>query len=175
MIQRIKPDRHAAQPVHVKDIDGVLQPGQFPGRAADNDHIARFIDPQFAAIGHERLQDLAHLLGGDILQRHDPDAVTALKLNIGRQGREIAARGLRSGQDPVNAVGLNDGGLVAREDLLQQRKQIGPAQRLGGCHGDRAAHLGVDHKAPLQQIAEDHLDEFINIRVLKIQRDIALG
>ena len=157
----------------VEDLDKLEQPLHVGVRVRDDHHVALgHVDDD--GIGrHEGLEQTDDLRGLDVLDGNHlqhrfagdghPRGVPAVTDRRGLLG-DVA-----DGDDPVEAVFLDDPDAVEPEDHLHDRKDVFVGHGGHGAEGDPPFHPRVDHVIDPEDIAEDRLDDAVNVGIVKIE------
>ncbi len=140
--------------------------------AGDHEEVALVVDLDDAVARLDRLEDLLHLAGSDVLERDDQHLKTAVaeQAHVRADG---ARQGLALGNDLVQVVRPDQHRPLHAQQRLQRRNQAVARERRARLQIDLALDLLVDGVIQLEDVAEYALDHLVDVRALEVERDVA--
>ena len=163
-------DRHAVQPVHVEDLHELHGGFELLLCPRQDQQIALLVHDLGRIGGQERLDELVQLTRRDIAQRHDPDPIPPRGRDALHRDRRRTAGRLGPRHDLVEAIGTQQHRPVQAQQVFEGGQELGAFERAAGLDGHLTGHLGVDEIALLEEVAEDRLDDLLEIGGLEVER-----
>jgi hypothetical protein len=173
VLQREDPRRHAGHPVDVERVDRLAQVPQFQLGPRQDQQVARDVGTHRLRVLRERLEQLRHLGGADVFERHDlhrePGRQRARR--IAELRGDVAADRCRLRQDLPEVALVDHRRAVHAQQRLERGRQS--VARNAARRTDRhlAADVRIDRVRRVENVAQDVADDFTQIGAFEIQDD----
>jgi hypothetical protein len=172
-LDRHQRKRHALHGVGVKQRDRLHHRLDLLPITGQRNQVAGVVGSDDAAAGCNGLEHAPDFGGGDVFELHHLEAGADLLAAIAAIVRPDAGadHGLIGGDDPIQAFGIDEGGVVGPQSGLEQIHDRGFRHRLGRLNRDLALDAGIDGVLDRENIAEDGLGRLRRGDVDEIERD----
>ncbi len=168
-----QPEGHPFELIDIEDRDGLEQAGELFLAPGEQQKIAFGIRAHGLLPALHELQDLLHLLGRDVAQRHHRHLITA-PLHGAYRGRQGRARDLGGREHSEQIVFADQHRAVHLKERLEDTHQRVLGHRTAGLKGHPALNLRVDGVVPAQDVPEDRLDDLDDVGAIEVEGDVAV-
>ena len=167
---------HALQGADVEAFDGLEQRLHLGAGGRQDQEVSRVIDAQNAFLGRERLQDLRHLRGRDMLKAHHRDAGAGRQFAMAGEVEGFAAAASRfgGGQDAVKLAILDKRKARRGQRRLKGGNEIGLFDGPACAQRDALLDAGIDDDILTKDGAEHRLRDLAHIGLGKIELDLVV-